>query len=214
MTVSELETAARQRYNAVGETFWSASEIQNLMYSACLELSTETQCIERVYTTDTTIGEQDYDFPTSTIAIKRVTYNGRKLRAVNMREDDALTLNNQSTAETGSPQYYTVWNYTISLRPIPDSVYALKIYSINEPQEITNTSILEVPVEFQMRLVNYMLSEMYAKDKDINTASYYLKKWEKDKNDIKRWMKLRKRTDSYARVMDEETLPETFLGAV
>lgn len=214
MTPADIELAARQRYNAVGETFWTAAEYLGLIYAACLELAQETQCIQRTYETTTVIGQQEYAFPTTTAAIKRVTYNGNKLRMINLREDDALTFNNSTTTATGNAQYYATWNYTMILRPIPDSAVTLKIYSINEPQVLTSTSTLEIPSLFHMRIVDYLLSEMYAKDKDVNTAAYYRKLWEKAKIDVKKWVRLRNRTDSFTSVQDEEALPESFLGAI
>lgn len=214
MTLTQLEQAARERYNAVGETFWSTSEMINLIYAACLELSIETKCIERTYTTTTVASTQEYAFPTGTLAIKRVTYNGRKLMPITFREDDTLTLDNSITTTTGTPTYYIVWNDTIILRPIPDNALTLKVYSINEAQALTSTSTLEVPTFTHMRLVNYMLSEMYAKDKDFSSAGYYKKIWEQDKLEIKRWLRKRRRTDAFVGVQDEEMLGNTVLGTI
>lgn len=214
MTVAEVILSARERYNAVGETFWSDSELMRLIYSACLELSTETLCIQRKYTTSTVASQEEYAYPTSCIAIKRLTCDGRKLKKLSKREDDAVTISNASTAQTGSVQYYSDWNYTLSLRPIPDAIYTLQIFSINEPQPVTSASTLEIPTTFHMRLVNYLLSEMYAKDKDFNTASFYRSRWEKDKVDVKKWVKFRERTDSLTTVLEEESLPETYMGAI
>jgi hypothetical protein len=214
MTPAEIEQAARERYNAVGETFWSQAEILNLIYAACLEISIETKCIERVYTTTTVASTQEYAFPTNAIAIKRVTYNGRKLKPTTFREDDSLTLDNSISTTTGTPAYYVVWNNTIILRPIPDSAVTLKIYSINEADEIDSTSTLEVPTFTHMRIVNYVVSEMYAKDKDFSSAGYYKKLWEQDKLEIKRWLRKRRRTDSFVGVQDEEMLGNTVLGII
>lgn len=214
MTIADVITAARERYNAVGETFWSDAEFYRLIYAACLELATETLCIQRTYTASTIASQEEYAYPTTCIAIKRITCDGRKLKKLSKREDDAITISNSVSTQIGSVQYYSDWNYTLSLRPIPDAVYTLKIFSINEPQPITSLSSLEIPTTFHMRLVNYLLAEMYAKDKDFNTSTLYLRKWEKDKIDIKKWVKFRERTDSLTTVLEEESLPETYMGAI
>jgi hypothetical protein len=214
MTPTQIEQAARERYNAVGETFWSQSEMLSLIYAACLEISIETKCIERTYTTTTVASTQEYAFPTNTLAIKRVTYNGKKLMPITFREDDVLTLDNQSSTSTGTPQYYAVWNSTLILRPIPDAAQTLKIYSINEAQSLTIASTLEVPSFAHMRLVNYVVSEMYAKDKDFSSAAYYKKLWEQDKLEIKRWLRKTKRTDSFTGVQDDSMLANTVIGVV
>lgn len=212
MTPSQIEQMARERYNAVGETFWSQSEMFGLMYAASMELATETLCIERTYEATTTADTQEYAYPTNTISIKRVTYDGIKLAPIDMRRADSLTLNSTTTTVTGSPQYYTDWDYTLSLFPVPDAAGTLKVYSYNQPQAITTTSTLEVPEMAHTRLVNYMLSEMYAKDKDFSSAKYYKDLWLLDKQEVAKYIRKRRRTDSFGMVLSEDSAPNTILG--
>src|SRR3954469_1309526 len=120
MSPDDIEQAARQRYNAVGETFWSAAECRNLIYAACIELASETECIERVYTTTTVANTQEYEFPTNVIAVKRVTYYGSKLEPISQRQGDSLTLNQNGVVTTGYPQYYAQFNNTFILYPTPN----------------------------------------------------------------------------------------------
>lgn len=214
MTPTEIETAARNRYNSVGDSFFSQNEILDLMWDACLDMTRECNLIERVYTTSTVASQQEYSYPTSTISIKRITYDGKKLKPITMREDDAITGLNQSTTSEGTPQYYFVWNETIYLRPIPSSVATLKIFTYNEPSEITTTSTLEIPTQFHMDLVDYIVSEMAAKDSNLDIAKWYAEKWEKSKLDIKKWQRKRLRGDSFATVQDEEAMIEGYLGIV
>jgi hypothetical protein len=212
MTPTQLLTAVRQEYNAVNETFWSDSELLGLVWAACLEIATETLCIERIYTTTTIADTQEYAYPTNVIALKRVSYDGVKLAVIDHRRADALTLNNTTTTITGSPDYYTEWNGSVALFPAPNDAKELKLYTYNEPAEITIGSTLEVPSVFHGRLKNPVLSKMYAKDKDFNSATYYQNLWIEDKKEIKRWVRKRKRGDSFQTVIDEESLPNTILG--
>jgi len=218
MTPSELETHARRRYNAVGDTFWSQQEILDYLYNACLQMAREALVIEQAYTTTTVAGTQEYAYPTNTIQIKRVTYNGSKLQPINFREDDALTGFNASTTAQGSPQYYAIWDETLILRPIPDAAQTLKIYSYNEPQAITITSTLEVPSQFHMDLLDYVNAEMAAKDENFKAAEYYMKQWAdnpmKGLMAAKRYAARKKRGDAFAAVQDEERLGITILGMV
>lgn len=214
MTPTQIETAARNRYNAISDSFWSQDEILNLLYGACLDLSRECLLIERSYTTSTVASQQEYAYPTSAIAIKRVSYDGKKLKPITMREDDSITGLNQSTTATATPQYYFIWNQTISLRPIPSSVGTLKIYTYNEPSAITITSTLEIPTQFHMDLVDYIVGEMAAKDLNFTAAQYYQAKWEKAKIAAKRWAKRKNRGDSFNVVQDEDMMIEGYLGIV
>lgn len=205
MTPAEIELAARNNYNAVNESFWSQDEIFGLIWRACLEYSTIAKGIERTYSATTVAGTAEYSYPTNTISIRRVTYDGIKLEPIDQRTLDSMSLNSTSIPE-GQPQYYTEWNNELTLFPTPDDALELKIWSYNEPDEVTNTSTLEIPTVFHGRLVNFVLSEMYAKDKDFPSAQYYRALWEKDLEEMKRWNKRRKRGDSFGTVINEDVI--------
>ena len=214
MTPTQIETLARNRYNAVNDTFWSQAEIFTYLDGACLEVARECLLIERTYSATTVASTQEYAFPTNTIAIKRVTWNGLKLKPITMREDDGVTGLNMTTTATGTPQYYWTWNYTIALRPIPNAAYTLKIWSYNLPSAISSTSTLEVPSEFHWDLANYVNREMALKDSNMNAAQEYSMLWEKSVKQMKSWSKKRKRGDAFGQVQDEEQLVESYLGTV
>lgn len=214
MTPSEINTAARQRYNAVGDTFWPDAEIYDLIYHACLELATEALLIERVFTTSTVASQQEYDFPTNAISIKRITYNGKKLVPITFREDDVLTVLNQATTSTGDPTSYAVWNNVFYLRPIPASVQTLKVWAYVEPQAVASSSTLEIPTEFHMSIVNFILAEMSAKNKNYEGAQYYRSLWEKDVNRAKRFSRKKNVGDAFQFVKNVDLAPQTDLGNI
>lgn len=213
MTPSEVEQAARERYNAINDTFWSQAEIFSLIYAACMQICDEGYCVERRYSSSTVAGTQEYDFPTNAIAIKRVTWDGRKLTLIDMLEDDAVTGLNQTTTDQGNPEYYWIWNRTLSLRPIPGSVGTLRLWTYNVQAAISSaSSTIEIPSQHHMRLVNYLLHAMAAKDENYTAADYYLKLWERDKIEIRKSMRKIKRADKFTTVKDENMVVETFIA--
>jgi len=213
MTPTQLEDLVRQRMNVVGDTFWSSAELRQLMWIACFELARECMCIERTYTTTSVANQRDYDYPSNTIAIKRVTYDGEKLEPITWREDDALTLNDTSTSNTGTPKYYAVWNNTLYLRPTPDtSALDIEIFSYNQPQEITATSSFEIPEQFIPDIQYYLLAAMASKEGDVNKAQYYQQMWDRSLVRAKTFCRKARRTDSFAAVQDQETLPLSIVG--
>ena len=214
MTPQEIETAARNQYNAASDSNWSSSEIYTLIYAACLEMVRDCNLvIERVYTTSTVAGTQEYAFPTYALSIKRVTYNGKKLAPYTFRDDDTITLSNEANADQGEPTYYYEWNESFFLRPIPQEVGTLKVYTINEPQTVTSNSVLEVPTFTHMNIVDYVVAQMAAKDMNFQTAQYYTQKWDMHKEMITRKLRLMKVQDAYRIVQAEETHPITTLGS-
>jgi hypothetical protein len=212
MTVTEVQTTARDLYNATGDSFFSDTLLNSLMTEACNQLAEHGNLIERTYTTTTVANQQDYAYPTNTIAIKRLTLDGKKIKRVTHRQDDALTLSNQASTQTGFPVYYTDFDYTISFRTIPDTVYTLKIYSYNMAQSITNTSTLEIPSLWHFSIVDYLLYRMFTKDKDAAMMQFHRGEWEKTLIRARQYKAKMKRTDSFTTVQDEETLPVTIMG--
>lgn len=213
MTPTEVSTYARQRYNAVGDTFFSDPELYTMLLEAQTELARETLCIRRVYSTNTVVGQQEYQKPTNCMSIKRVTYNGVKIYKITDREDDALTLNNQTTTATGSAQYYWEWDTAIELRPVPGDIVVLKMYTYDLPQTVTSITTLDVPARYHTDLATFLLKEMAGKDKNYEAAARYDQAWQKKVADAKRYEKKFLRGDAFGHVLDEETLPVTIIGA-
>jgi hypothetical protein len=212
MTVTDLITAARDLYNATGDTFFTDAQLYNWIWQASHELAKKAWLIERKYNASTVAGTQDYQFPTNTIAIKRVTVNGRKIKNITHRYDDAITLSNATVTTMGWPIYYTTFNYTISLRPIPDAVYTLQVFSYSDAQQITAQSTLEVPPLFHFDMVDYLLYRMYFKDKDTQNAQIHAAIWADHVKDAIAYKNRMKRTDSFATVQSEDVLPVTIVG--
>ena len=89
MTPTQIETAARNKYAAISDSFFGQDEILGLLQQACFEFTRECTPIERVYSSSTVISQQQYDFPELAISIKRITYAGEKLTKIDFDQDDA-----------------------------------------------------------------------------------------------------------------------------
>lgn len=207
MTPTQILTAAKNKYNAIGDSFFSDEELLALLYDACLDMNREALLIERSYSTTSVASQQEYSYPAGVISIKRVTYNGKRLEPITFTEDDSITGLNQSTSSTGTPAFFFEWNNTVSLRPVPGTDGdAIKIYTYDEPAAITAASTLEIPTQFHMNLPDYIVSEMAAKDQNFQSAQYYAQKWEKAKISAKRWAKKKGRQKGFNVVQSEELI--------
>lgn len=215
MTPSEIILAARQKYNAVGDNNWSDSELCTLIYNAQMELFLECgMVIENTFSTSTTSGTREYAFPSNAASIRRIEYNGKKLFPITFRDDDSLTLQNEVTTDTGEPVYYEIFDSTIYLRPIPDAIGTLKLFANCVPQTVTTTSTLETPDFTHGAIVDFVVSEMAAKDLNFKMADNYQNKWiNVHIPRIKKRLKLNKRGDAFSIVQSEELLPHNTLGA-
>lgn len=217
MTPAQVETAARNRYNASTDNFFSQSEIFDLIYQAEQVLAVETDCIEGVdSSTSTVIGTQAYAFPTNFAAVTRVEWNGRRLVKIDMKEDDLVTALAANTTVTGDPTYYFIWNKTIYLREIPGSVQTLKVFGYKEPTALTTSplsSTLSVPSWHHTKLVNFVTAHIAGKDKDWDGYNTYMERWDQDVERARVFEKRRKRGDRMAYVKSEEQIGYTEFGA-
>ena len=221
MTPTEIETYARAKYNATGDTFFTTNEIQYLIYQAELEIYGEVPTLfENTYTTTSVQGTRQYAFPTQTRIIKRAEYIdlagiAAKLEPITFREDDALTLVNVASTTQGKPQFYSIYNYNLFLRPIPDTTNCtIKLYTYDEPQVVSATTTLNLPSLFHMDVVDFVVMHMYLKDKDATSALFYKNLWNEAKLRMKRWAQKRKRGDAFTIVMNEDNLAVTLTGPV
>lgn len=177
MTPGELLDYARSQYNASNDDFFGDSELFRHAWHAQNILAKEALLIENTYTTPTVVGQRQYEFPTSSLAIRRITWNGMRLTPIAFKEDDWLTGFNEETTATGTPSFYAQFDRITYLRPVPAAVYTLKLYTFDQPQEVSATSVLDVPDEFHLDLVNYLLWKMALKDQNFDAARFYKEEW-------------------------------------
>jgi hypothetical protein len=206
--LADIVGDCRQRYNAVGDRFFQDEELYDLVYEAEMEMSQHCQAIETIYTATTTIAQRQYTFPSRLMKIKRITYNGERLQQTDFLEDDAITGNSEETTSTGDPKYYSIFADTIFLRPIPSAAQTLKIYAIIAPSEHTAiTSSLTVPERYRPFLKDYVLSQMFAKDKNGPMVQYHEGRWQGQLRKIKAFEMKRKQGDAYKIVKDIDSIP-------
>lgn len=219
MTPAQIETAARRKYNSSSSNFFATAEIYDLIYQAETEIAVKTRMLEGRTTISggSIASTQSYTLPTGALEIKRVEYSGAKLERIDLRQDDAATMMNSNSTQTGVPQYYYFWNSTLYLRPIPAaSSDQIRIYYYVEPALITSaTQVLEVPAVWHMPIVDFVVSEMAAKDGQFDMADFYFQRWTNVHIPaMLAWVKKRRTGDQFNMVKDVDTLNDTLLGIV
>jgi len=215
MTPTQLITAARRKYNSVGSTFYADAEILDLLYQAELEMAKYALTIESTDSaTNTVAGTRAYALPTRCISVKRLTYDGQKLKKIQFSEDDEITAYDEETTSTGTPLYYAVWGENVYLRPIPGEIKALKFYFYREPTIITVSDSIESPTRFHMDFVDGIVAEMCYKDENFSAGDRYRKRWEQHLLEARKWQKKRQRDDGFNHVKNEEEMVSTILGGI
>ena len=204
MTPDDIALAVRNRYNAIGDPFFSDDMIYDAIYQACLIMTNEGMVIERTYSTESVNGTREYAYPNNATSIRRVEYKGVKLFPRSLEDDPKTSV----TEPQGTPSEYAIWNYELILFPTPDEDgHEIKVFTFNNPQRVTASSTLEVPEAYHMDIVDFILSVFYAKDQQNQMATYHRNLWERALNRIKRHNMKRQYGDEYAVVRDEAEVP-------
>ena len=221
MTPQEIETAARRLMNVTGDSFWSSDEIiSNYLYFAALEMAQETFCIENRYTTSSVADQKEYAVVSRALAIKRVEFDGQKLRPITLTQLDSIDLNTNTTI-TGTPQYYYWFDESIGLYPVPSTAdLTIKIYTLDRPPALTTASTTtEIPEQFHHHLVIGTAWYMAMKELGHPHLDRFQFQWNNPSNrnnaimQVKKSMKLRNKDQLHV-VIREEDQPSTPLGMV
>ena len=213
-TPSQIQADARRKYNATGDTFFVDDDFYDLIYEAETQLAEEAMVIEKVYSTTSVAGQREYSWPSTAIAIKRIEYDGNKLRYSTFREDDNMTLSQADSTDTGTPDFYQIWDRTIYLRPIPGtSDLTIRIFTYDRPSLLsTGSANLAVPEQFRKDIVNFVVAHMAMKDGNQNVARDYMNRWDLALKRAIRWQRKRRNADTPKRVQNVDDLPMTHLG--
>ena len=178
MTPTEIVTMARQLHNVVGDTFWTDTELYKLLTLACRDLANKANVIQRIFTTTSVSGTREYAYPSYARRIRRVEYGGKRLDSITIRDDDKLTFRDSDTTDTGEPSYYAIWNRTLYLRPTPDTDgITIKVYTYAHAQEITSTSVMEIPEFYHMQCVYFLIANMALKEKNFELYREHMAQW-------------------------------------
>lgn len=220
MTPTEIEEAARRMLNAVGSSFWSQAEIiQNYLYFSALELAQETFCIQNRYQTPTVANQQEYAVPNKMLAVKRVTYDGEKLKPISFQQLDSIDLNTNTTV-VGIPQYYYHYDDAFGLYPAPQTAdVPIVVYSYDQPSVPTSISTLEIPSRFHGYLVIGTAFYMSLKELGHPHVQRLEWMWNHSGNPNNAIMKAKRSVrmmnkDNFNVVLREEDQPSTNLGMI
>lgn len=211
MTPVDLETYVRDRYNALGDSFFTQPEIFNYFWAGQMELAQEAFCIRKIHTTVSVISQRIYAYPTNALSIRRMTYDGQRVYPNDFIDDDTITGNKEDETLTGVPEHYQIWNDQFFLRPTP-SVAGLTInmYTYDLPIQPIVGGTLDIPSRYHLFLADYALYCMLSKDNNRALAADYLNLWISHKKLCLQTERLKDSGDSFDVVRDMNDISDDF----
>ena len=200
LTVSDLLERARQRYNAVGDDFFSDQMLRDAIFDAQSDLAKEGYVIEKTFETDSVADQREYTYPDNVLSIREIRYDYEKLEKVALYKDPKTS----SADPTGTPSQYAIWDEVIYLFPTPDtSSETIQIKCYAYPQDITsNSDSIEVPQEYREDIITFVNYVMAMKDQNFTLADRLFNSWQMVIEKARRQRQKRQRGDSFAQVKD------------
>jgi hypothetical protein len=209
-----IQTVRYQAYEPTA-AFWADDEIRQYLWEGECEIARMAECVEVATSITTVTSTQESTYTSTVETIKRVTYDGDRLKKIDFRDLDTLDEDGTaSDASTGNPTHYYLWgNNTIGFWPVPTTSAAVKIWGNGTPAQITSSvSAFTVPPQFHNAIPDYALYRMYSKDQDDSRAKLHLDIWEASKTKaVQQWSR-RKSADKINLVKDEYAYASTTLG--
>ena len=199
ITLTQLNDIIRQRYNAVGDTYFSDQYIYDLVFEAESKLAKDGYVIENTYITSSVSGTRELSYPTNTLAVREVRYNYDKLIKLPLIDDPKV----DSSNPTGTPTHYSIWDNVIILYPTPDtSSDTIQVRVYEYPQRLTSTSTLNVPDEYQIDVCNFVLAHMALKDSNVPLYREYMSLWNDCVEKAKEQRAIREQADKMNQTRD------------
>lgn len=211
-TPSEMIDKIRRESGETEADYWTSTEIYEYMSDAQRLIGRVVPCVLDSTAQDVIADTREYTIPDDVGIISRVTYDGRKIKAIDINQLGALE--DTDSTSTGRPEYYYQWGTEMGLSPVPDSTDELKIYFQKICSDVTNTSSWAVPDWCTDIIPDYCLWRMYTKDQELSVeADSHQKSWLMGLDQLESDWNKRIYDDQYIVVRDEDnTYPGTSLG--
>jgi hypothetical protein len=138
MLVNDLETRVRTYLNEATAKFYTQAEIWNWLSVSAKDISEKTQTIRRILTSATG-GAGVRSINTNAIVL-HVEYIPSQGRSKILPKIDPLKIGNYQISGS-EPQYWYPGNGIVSVEPLPDAIYNLRLYVTDVAKLKTTTTL-------------------------------------------------------------------------
>lgn len=146
-------------------------------YDIAIAAQPRWRFFEVIATQNTSADLQAYPFDTilSTAALEQIyAVRGERWNLLPVSQRIAESAFNLQTAVTREPNYFSTWNRTMYLWPIPDAAYSLQVSGYRQPLDWITLggagAIPDCPSEFHRTLLAWVMSRAYLQQDDPGTA--------------------------------------------
>lgn len=151
-------------------SFWTDTDLINYTRQGVKEVVYRTKCLESAYESVTlTANTWTYTPTSSFLDVETIMYDSgdttSKTQIFTLERTDIKAIGHSK--ETGPPKFWTLWNDSIVVWPIPRSTEAgttLYVYLDTAPSGVTvSTDAIETPAYFDDAIVAYVKAQAFLK---------------------------------------------------
>lgn len=139
-----------------------------------IEIFRRNKPIKATSTADLTKGITAYTFPNNVMMVQSIVVGGLPIPQRSFEEAQAYGFSvDPLKTNTGDPQFWWEFGGTFSFYPVPDKtvVAGIILYYLKGPTDlIATTDLLSVPDMYYNRLVEYVMSQAYELDENLEAS--------------------------------------------
>lgn len=173
-TYGDLSQRVKRAFGDESGVQLEDEDIRTWANEGMLQLVNDNKILKSKATTITVIGTRMYDFPTQNIRqIESIHVGGRLVPNISFQEaENTLLQIDPDFEQTGTPNYWYVWDEEFYFWPTPDTELSIDLYYTRYPTELTGdpSQLLDVPDKWYSPLINYVLQKAYEMDEDWAAA--------------------------------------------
>lgn len=171
-TVGDVANRVKRQFGDTANIQIDDSDIISWVTHAMRDIALSNDLFQTIATTAVVTAQAEYALPTDILTLRSIRYNGVKLRALNSSEAEEYLARTDALNHTGTPLVFSIYAGSITLFPTPDSTPAtLKIYYTRQLTiPISLTSVIELPIQYHNRIIEYCLQQAYELDDNWQAA--------------------------------------------
>ena len=186
-TVQTIIDRVRVDLNETTAAFWADADLIQWIDEAITMITVKARVLESG-TTEITLIDATYSYAISGttpswIDVEAVfhdsgvtTGSDSHKRIFTLKKEDIRNIGH--TSEKGRPKVYCLWDNSLIIWPVPDSIWSgttLIVYTVTLPSGVTtSTSLIETPAYFDPAILNYVKAKAHYKDKREVLGHYYM----------------------------------------
>lgn len=181
MNLGEIINRVQRQFGDEAEAQITRADITNWANDAQLDIVRKTECLQFHFETDSIANDGSYTFPIPFVRLRRVTFNGIKLKRIELEELDKIAGDREAQPKVGTPDRYYVWGNRLFLYPLPskDGEGNLEIYCVKRPEALSgDQSIPEIPEHMHEDIVRYALARAKELDQEDDRSDMIMSEYE------------------------------------